>query len=199
MPIFVKAENCRGAPDTRRIRKKPPTGKIVILKKGEGMDRTLCFRCMRSLDQEDEFHFLMRTCEKCFATVVESHDKNLSAYLESLDMPAALLNRDQIVLVSNGSFRRMAIKDNIVGLRLGEIMECMYAPLLGCCGDTVPCLLCRLRISVERTWETGEGLRGVSVSFPHKAEGRKTFTIATEVVGAGVLLVMGTTPRQAPR
>ena len=160
------------------------------------MGDTLCFLCMRSLEREDELNILTRTCEKCFTAMLSSHDKKLSAYLESLDMPAALLSQDQTVLLSNGRFQRMAPNRNVEGLRLGDVIECMYAPLLGRCGETVACLLCKLKRSVERTWVAREGLRGVSISFPHKAEGRKTYTITTEIVGSAVLLLMGSPSSQ---
>jgi hypothetical protein len=156
------------------------------------MVQTLCFRCMRSLDEDDELNFLTRTCEKCFQTVLSSRNGKLSAYLESLDIPAALLSQDQTVLSSNGRFQRMAPGRQADGLRLGEVIECMYSPLLGRCSETVACLLCRLKKSVDHTWRTREGLRGVPISFPHKAEGRKTFTITTEIVGGAILLLMGT-------
>ena len=86
----------------------------------------------------------------------------------------------------------MAPHREIAGHRLGEVLECMYAPILGRCGETVACLVCRLKRSVETTWVTGEGLRGVPFSFPHKEEGRKTFRITTEIVSGAVLLLMGT-------
>jgi hypothetical protein len=147
---------------------------------------------MRSLEEKDELRLLTKTCEKCFDSVLSSGDRRLSAYLDSLNVPAALIGEDQTVLMANEHFQGMAQNSDVVGSTLGEVMECMYAPLLGRCGGSAPCLLCRIKRSVDHTWSTGEGLRGVPVSFPHKAEGRKTFTIATEPVGGAVLLLMGT-------
>jgi hypothetical protein len=156
------------------------------------MGQTLCFRCLRSLEDEDELNLLTKTCEKCFNTVLSSRIEMVSGYLESLRIPAALIAQDQTVLSSNGRFRTIAPNRKIVGHRLGEVLECMYAPILGRCGETVACLVCRLKRSVEATWLTGEGLRGAPFSFPHKEEGRKTFSITTEKVGGAVLLLMGT-------
>ena len=155
------------------------------------MGQTVCFRCMRTLEQDDELHVLTRTCEKCFAAALSSRDGKLSGYLESLGMPAALIGLDHTVLSSNGRFQSMAPHRTVDGLRLGDVLECMYAPLLGRCGETVACLVCRLKKSVAHTLLTGEGLRGVPFSFPHKEEGRKTFALTTEIVGDAVLLLMG--------
>jgi hypothetical protein len=155
------------------------------------MGTMVCFRCMRSLDRENELSLMTRTCEKCFNAALSSRAEVVADYLDSLRIPAALIAQDQTVISSNGHFRSMSPDRDIVGRKLGEVLECMYSPILGRCGDTVACLLCRLKRSVERTWTTGEGLRAVPFSFPHKAEGRKTFTITTEVVRGAVLLLMG--------
>lgn len=155
------------------------------------MGPNLCARCMRSLENEEELHVLIRTSRKCFFTVLASRDSVVAAYLESLRMPAALVAQDQTVLSANGKFQGMATNGSVVGLKLGEALECMYTPILGRCGDTVACLLCRLKRAVESTWITGKGLRGVAFSFPHKAEGRRSYSIMTEIVAGAVLLLVG--------
>ncbi len=160
------------------------------------MGRTLCVRCMRDLEGEDELRLLTRTCEKCFNTVLTSRDEQVGEYLESLRMPAALIARDQTVLISNQQFGKMAKSRKVIGFKIGEVLECMYSPILGRCGETVACLVCRLKRSVESTWLSRQGLRGVPFSFPHKTEGRKTFAITTEIVGRAILLLMGASPSE---
>ena len=125
------------------------------------MGQTICFGCRRSLEPKDELHFLTKTCDKCLTTVLSSRDERLSAYLESLEIPAALVSQDQTILESNSLFQSIASNRVVVGLRLGEALDCMYAPMLGLCGETVPCILCKLKRSVEHTWLTGEGFREV--------------------------------------
>jgi hypothetical protein len=147
---------------------------------------------MRDIEKEDELRLLTRTCAKCFHDILSSRDEIVTSYLDSLLMPAALIAQDQTVLSSNERFKKMAPTGEVVGRKIGEALECMYSPILGHCGETVACLVCRLKRSVERTWMTGEGLRGIPFSFPHKEEGRRTFTITTEIVGDALLLLMGT-------
>ena len=146
---------------------------------------------MRSLENEEELYVLIGTCRKCFFAVLSSRDSVVADYLESLRIPAALVAQDQTVLSANGKFQGMGSSGSVVGLKLGEALECMYTPILGRCGDTVACLLCHLKRAVESTWVTGEGLRGVPFSFPHKAEGRRSYSIMTEIVAGAVLLLMG--------
>ena len=161
------------------------------------MGRTVCFHCKRSLNQEDDLRLLTRACEQCFVTLLSSDNEKVSAYLESLEVPAALLAQDHTVIRSNSRFQEMASRHDVAGLKLGDVLECMYSPLLGRCEETVACLLCSFRRSVEHTWLTGEGLRQVPLSLPHKVETRKTYAITTERVGDAVLLLVGTTASQS--
>ena len=154
------------------------------------MGQTVCFNCRRSLEPEDELRALTRACESCLQALLSSRDTKLSACLESFNVPAALMSHDHTILGANGLFKKIAVNQDSVGLRIGKALGCMYAPLLGRCGDIVACLLCSLKRSVEQTWLRGEGLRGVSLSFPHKAESRKTFALSTEKVGDAVLVVL---------
>jgi len=107
------------------------------------MGHVICFRCGRSLDQEDELRRLTRACEECFNAVLSSSAGERSAYLESLEVPTVLVTEDQVVLDSNTLFLGMASTTEVVGTRIGEVLDCMYAPLLGQCGDTVPACCAR--------------------------------------------------------
>jgi hypothetical protein len=159
------------------------------------MGQNECFRCMRSLDENDHLRFLTRTCEPCFNILVSSRDEALSAYLESLELPAALLAQDRTVLFANRCFQEMKIGQDVLGLRVGQVLGCMYSPLLGRCGETVTCILCSLRRSIEETQLTGQGLRGVPIAYPHKEDVRRAFNITTEKAGDAVLLML---ERSAP-
>lgn len=154
------------------------------------MGQTVCFRCRQSLDEKGTLRLLTRTRPSCFSTLLSARDNTLSDYLESLEIPAALLSQDHTVLLSNRHFQRIAGSQGPVGLRAGEALDCMYAPMLGRCGETVACMLCWLKRSVEHTSLTGEGLRGIPMSFPHRSEKRRAFEITTEKIGDAVLHVM---------
>jgi hypothetical protein len=155
--------------------------------------QAVCYRCGRGLEPEDDLRVLTGACTQCFSALLSAGGEQLASYMESLAIPAALLANDQTVLGSNSSFQKMALSHDIVGAKVGAVLACMYAPLLGQCGETVPCLLCSLKRSVEHTWLTGEGLSEVQLSLPHKEETRKTFRIITEKVDGAVLVLMGPT------
>jgi len=154
------------------------------------MGSTKCIRCKRELGEADHLGAMTGACASCLASLLSVGTGAVSEYLESLDVPAALVAHDHTVLVSNQRFQGLSHRQEVGGLRVGEVLDCMYTASLGRCGETVACLLCKLRGAVEHTWETGEGLRAVSMSYPHKEETRKAFTISTEKLGPAVLLVV---------
>jgi hypothetical protein len=158
------------------------------------VEQAVCDRCGGSLEPGDRLRVLTGVCARCFRAFLSAGGEQLSSYLESLTVPAALLAADQTVLGSNSSFQKMALACDIVGSKIGEVLACMYVPLLGQCGQTIACLLCALKRSVEHTWLTGEGLRDVWLSFPHREESRKRFAVTTEKVDGAVVVLMG--PRE---
>jgi hypothetical protein len=153
------------------------------------LGRTVCYNCSRSLDEKDAFRVHTGACDECFISLGSSADEELAAYLETVRVPAAILSQDLTVLLANARFRKTLGHDGI-GLRGGEALDCMYSEMLGRCGETVACILCSLKRAVEHTLTSGEGLRGVSMSFPHKEEVRRTLAITTERLGASVLVLM---------
>jgi hypothetical protein len=155
------------------------------------MGQTVRLHSTQSFDEGDRLHLETRGRETLSSSVLSSHGKKLSGHMESLDSPAAIVAQDYTILLANKRFRKR-VSHEAVGLRVGEAMNCSYSALLGRCGETVACLLCTLKKSVDHTLLTGEGLRGVRMSYPHKAEARRTSIITTVKVADGVLLLLGT-------
>jgi len=154
------------------------------------MGQTVCFNCRQSLEEGDKLHSLTQACATCFATVLSTQDERLTSYLECLDHPAALVAPDLSILFANSRFLKTMAGHEPAGLRVGEALNCTYAQALGQCGETVPCILCHLKQAVDQTWQTGQGLRGIPMSYPHKKLARKTYSITTEKVREGVLLLL---------
>jgi hypothetical protein len=145
--------------------------------------QNVCFNCRQDLD--DEFRALAGACESCFPSLGSLPAEKLAEYLEYV----TILSPDLTVTLANTLFRE-ALGHDAIGRRSGEALSCMYTAMLGRCGETVACILCSLKRSVEQTIASGEGLRDVAVSFPHKEEMRKTLTITTEKMGSSVLVLM---------
>jgi len=150
----------------------------------------------QSFDEEDKLHLETQALATRSSPVLSSHDKKLSGHMESLNSPAAIVAQDYTILLANKRFRKK-VSHEVVGLRVGEAMNCSYSAVLGRCGETVACLLCTLKKSVDHTLLTGEGLRGMRMSYPHKAEAQRTSIITTVKVGDGVLLLLGTPSKKS--
>jgi len=161
------------------------------------MNQIVCYGCRLSLDHADHLRRVTRACESCFHNLMTERKGELPQYLDALTHPAALVTPDHTVLLANSKFRRLQLDKTVVGQQVGDVLECMYAPLLGRCGETVACMLCSLRRAVERTWLTGEGLRDIPVSYPHKVATRKTLNVTTERVGEAVLVILENASRGA--
>ena len=154
------------------------------------MGQVLCFGCGCSLDEGDHFRHLTEACAPCLNSLVFASGISLSVYLESRPHPAALLAHDHTVLFANSLFRGLKLDRDVVGLRVGEVIDCMYSTALGRCGQTEVCILCSLRRAVEHTWRTSEGLRGVPMTYPSNAAMRKSVAITTEKLGDAVLVIL---------
>ena len=119
----------------------------------------------------------------------------------SLNRPAALVARDLTVLFSNSRLRKMLKKFNhdVVGLRIGEVLDCKYAASPSRCGETEGCLQCELRRLIELTRITGERLSEIPISFQHKSGASKIFKITTQKADDAVLLMIRTQSSRSRR
>jgi hypothetical protein len=154
------------------------------------MSRPVCFHCGHGLDLSDPLLLLTGTCKSCLGALLSNGNEELASYLESLEVPAAVLETDHTVRFATRRFLELEVGGGASGRRAGEVLGCMYTTILGDCGETVPCMLCSLRRAIEQTRQTGRGLRGVMMSYPHLAEARKQFSVDTEPAGDAVLIVV---------
>lgn len=74
-----------------------------------------------------------------------------------------LVGPDVEVLEANERALEFAGKDSeeVAGHYGGEVLECIHAALPGGCGKTVHCEACTIRMSVKKTYETGQSLLDV--------------------------------------
>jgi hypothetical protein len=113
------------------------------------MGQAICVRCNAPMDADD-VSGEDRVCRSCTST--------LSSVLETLDLPAAYVNRDLTVMTSNLRFKKLFGKftHDTGGLRLGEAMMCRSSAKYGRCGETSLCLHCGIKRLVDLARITGE-------------------------------------------
>jgi len=156
------------------------------------MGWTACVRCGQHLDDKD-LH-LLGLCRLCLNTFLTTKNEDLSALLDTLGQAAALVARDHTVLLSNNRLSRMLEKfdHDIVGLRIGEALECKYATHERCCGESEVCLHCGLRRLVEIARISGEKIGQFPMTMRQRSGSSQTFTFASEKAGEAVLLMIET-------
>ena len=143
------------------------------------------------MNSKDGLH-LLKVCESCLQALLDSATEDISDFLDSLDQPAAIVARDHTVLHSNNHMSKMLERfdHDIVGLRIGEALECRYSASDRRCGENEVCLHCGLRRLVELARISGERITEFPLTIRHRSGESQTFKFATEKVGEAVLLVI---------
>jgi PAS domain-containing protein len=118
----------------------------------------------------------------------------LEDFLERLEGPVVLVDADGVFRAANSRARATLGKDRpqMLGLRGGEVIDCLYAQQPGGCGASAHCRTgCVIRRSVSTTLATGRaGAGGEAEQRVRSAEGERTkrFEISTERAGELILL-----------
>jgi PAS domain-containing protein len=106
-------------------------------------------------------HGICPTCQQHFFA---PRDRSLSGFLNSLDAPVVVVDRDVRILEANDTALRVMGKarTEVAGHLGGDVIECARARLPGGCGHTVHCTACTLRNTVHTTHATGQGVAGAT-------------------------------------
>lgn len=160
--------------------------------------RKVCAWCNASLGTTSEdpeavvSHGICSSCREYFFGEAKDGE-TLQRFLDRLEAPILVVDRDGDVLTANCPARNLVQKelDEVRGFPGGEVMECAYARLPGGCGRTVHCDGCTIRNTVTATHADGVSRHGVeafqNLSGPDGVQ-RMRILISTEKVGGVVLL-----------
>jgi len=96
-------------------------------------------------------------CESCKDNMLFQMGVELRRFLDSLDAPILIVDRERTVVAGNNRARELISKDlpEIEGLKTGQVFECEFARLPEGCGKTVHCSGCTIRRTVAQTHENG--------------------------------------------
>jgi transcriptional regulator with PAS, ATPase and Fis domain len=132
-------------------------------------------------------------CRNCRDNILFQLGVELELFLDSLDVPIVLVNREGTVVTVNNQAKTMLCKDlpEIEGYKGGEVFECAYARLPEGCGNTTHCSGCTIRRTVMQTYETGKSFLRVPATLnrntPEDSE-KMNLLISTERLAELVLL-----------
>lgn len=162
------------------------------------MIRYLCSFCQTELrpaeflDEKEELisHGL---CRSCLEKAMRKHGRCLNDYLGQFSEPVLVIDRNGRAITANKAGQYVLGKEieEIEGYLGGEIFGCLHAQEEGGCGETLHCLSCVIRNTVEETYRTGLSQQKIpacqdldTVSGPRTTR----FIISTEKLDHAVLL-----------
>jgi len=162
------------------------------------MVRHICFFCSSEIgpvskyvDNEEEISHGL--CPNCVPKFMAGHGCEFGKFLDTMPAPIFVVGDNRRIVGANQEGLRLIGKDGaeIQGRLGGEVFECRHAREPGGCGQTIHCKTCTIRITVNKTLETGEP----SIRVPAYMdlgniiqERSVRFLISTEKVGDIVLL-----------
>ena len=145
------------------------------------MGETICLRCNKPFDREEGL-ILAKICQSCLDALPSATNDELSTFLESLELPAAFINHDLSVRISNIALSEMVnrLTADLVGAKIGDALECIYAKEHGNCGGTHICFQCGVKRMVDLARITGERFHDIPLALRSKSgsEHKLLFTFA---------------------
>jgi hypothetical protein len=187
-PLFYLLENKGAEPNPFK------TGRRAM------PDKPLCTQCRKALPVRVGLGGLKRIyglCPDCEADLTRRlKGPVLEAYLETLDTPALVVNRDLRVIAYNlGCLRKLCGNEpNPNALLVGEFLECHNASLPEPCGATPACLDCSIRRTVFDTLRTGipqKYIPAVITGSNGNRTVKRDFLISAEKLGDMVQITIG--------
>jgi len=131
--------------------------------------KRICAWCRKELScgdaqDEPEKGISHGICESCKDNMVFQMGVELRRFLNSLNAPILLIDREGKVVAGNNRASELLSKDlpEIEGRKGGQVFECEFARLPEGCGKTVHCSGCTIRRAVAQTHESG----GSSLKVP---------------------------------
>jgi PAS domain-containing protein len=132
-------------------------------------------------------------CDDCAENLIFHMGIPLHAFLDTLDAPVLVLDRDVVVLTGNSAARALLGKPlaDLSGTMGGAVFDCVHVGRPEGCGATAGCSECGVRRLVAETFDSGRGVRARPAVVRRGGAGRGEdlrLSISTERMGEVVLL-----------
>lgn len=132
-------------------------------------------------------------CNSCADKLNAEMGVDLSVFLNELEAPVVLVDKDGIVRNANNEAQSLLNKniDQISDYPGGEVFDCIHSKEPDGCGNTIHCVTCTIRNCVMATFNSGVSLLE-KPALLHTGDPEKPvkldFLISTEKVDGFVLL-----------
>jgi len=142
------------------------------------MGKAICVRCKRPFGRRTGLH-QAKICQNCLNALSY---RELSPFLESLNLPAAFVRKDCTIIAFNTSLGRIMGRyaHDVAGVRIGDAVECAYYEEHELCGKGAICHHCGIKRMLDLTRISGEGFSEVQIAVRQKSgkEHQHRFTFA---------------------
>ena len=160
--------------------------------------KNICAWCKKELednslpDNNSKYEIPHGICLSCKEYFFSDQTHTLNSFLNKLQEPVLIVNDNGDVLLANDHAQKILKKEvPAENFKIGNFVECAYARMPEGCGNTIHCVACTMRNSINNTFKTGKSLKRVPAVLNH-INGHKTdrvdFLISTEKVDDIVLL-----------
>ena len=132
-------------------------------------------------------------CETCRKDVLEEMGATFRQFLDSLDEPVLVLDKDGALVTANEQAAESmnGKRSELEGTPFGVFLECPHSREPDGCGGTTHCLGCTIRRTVETCYRTGRSFERIK-AYPDIQYGDDDHTLCLEVsvekVGDHILL-----------
>ena len=157
--------------------------------------KVVCAWCEKVLVEEADPSGVVShgICRDCLARLIGGREINLPDFLNTLEFPVLLTDRDMVVLEAN-QLAGTALGKPVDGLKntLGGVaIDCLASQLLGGCGKTEHRAGCTLRKTITDTYADGQPRYGVYSQHDLMVQGGTRpvrFRFSTVKTGDAVML-----------
>ena len=159
--------------------------------------KVVCAWCQKLLvdDTTGEARISHGICEDCLRKMQGETAVNLTDFLNALEFPVLVTDRDWVVIEANRAAGKILGKPvtRLKQVRGGVAIECYYAGLPEGCGKTPQCRGCALRKNISDTYADGQpryGLYAQQQLMAGDAPRMAQFRFSTQKVGEMVMLAI---------
>ena len=140
--------------------------------------KTICAWCGQTIQGGDDHPISHGICHSCFSDLLSQDSISLKEFVEGIEVPVLVVDDDVRAALANNKTESLLQMESreILDRKGGEIFACVNSHGPGGCGESIHCLGCTLRNSVEDTYRTGIPHIDVPATLrvEHKAELKDT-------------------------
>jgi PAS domain-containing protein len=121
--------------------------------------KVVCAWCRKILVEEEIPSGMISHgfCPDCLGRLVGGNEISLTDFLDTLEFPVLVTNRDMVILEANRPVTNILDRpaDQLKNRPCGVAIQCWYSQLPGGCGQTEHCAGCTLRKTITDTYGDG--------------------------------------------